>query len=185
MRGKIALITCIVCIGTLLFSNYTAVHDNESPVYHGQTFEEWQSEYSESGFSQPLSRFLSALQGSSNNLVSDGLQKCIDGVYYLIGEVNYLTAKLTGSFEENGVGQSGGGGSFGDFGGGGIGGGGGGVRDDGSETSPFDNFFTAIADLLSGVGQVFAGVFLILQSGFNSLWTILSAFTGFFTLQWS
>lgn len=179
MRTKIALISCIVCIGTLLFSNYTAVHDN-SPVYHGQTFEEWQSEYSDSGFSQPLTRALSALQGSSNNLVSDGLQKCIDGIYYLIGEINDFTAKLTGSFADNGVGES-----EGSFGGGGIGGGGGGARGDGSKTSPSDDAITAIADLLSGVGQVFAGVFLILQSAFNSLWTILSVFTGFFTLQWS
>ena len=179
MRGKIALITCIVCLGTLLLSNYTAVHDN-SPVYHGQTFEEWQSEYSDSGFSQPLTRALSALQGSSNNLVSDGLQKCIDGIYYLIGEVNDFTANITGSFADNGVGEP-----SGSFGGGGIGGGGGGARGDGSKTSPSDNAILAIADLLSGVGQVFAGVFLILQSGFNSLWTILSAFTGFFTLQWS
>lgn len=181
MRRKIALISCIVCIGTLLFSNYTAVHDN-SPVYHGQTFEEWQSEYSDSGFSQPLTRCLVALQGSSNNLVSDGLQKCIDGIYYLIGEVNDFTAKITGSFADNGVGKHE---PSGSFGGGGIGGGGGGARGDGSKTAFSDNVFTAIADFLSGVGQVFAGVFLILQSGFNSLWTILSAFTGFFTLQWS
>ena len=179
MRRKIALIACIVCIGTLLFSNYTSVHDN-SPVYHGQTFEEWQSEFSDSGFSQPLTRFLVALQGSSNNLVSDGLQKCIDGIYYLIGEVNDFTASLTGSFAENGVGEP-----EGSLGGGGIGGGGGGARGDGSKTSPSANFITAIADFFSGIGQVFAGVFLILQSGFNSLWTILSAFTGFFTLQWS
>ena len=184
MRRKIALISCIVCIGTLLFSNYFSIYD-DSPVYYGQTFEEWQSELSYSGFSQPLTRFLVSLEGSSNNLVSDGLQKCIDGIYYLIGEINDFTAKITGSFADNGVGQSGGGGSFGDFGGGGIGGGGGGVRGDGSTSSPFDNVISAIADLLSGVGQVFAGVFLILQSGFNSLWTILSAFTGFFTLQWS
>ena len=184
MRRKIALIACIVCIGTLLFSNYTAVHDN-SPVYHGQTFEEWQSEFSDSGFSQPLTRFLVALQGSSNNAVSDGLQKCIDGIYFLIGEVNDFTAKITGSFADNQVGQSGGGGNFGSYGGGGIGGGGGGVRGDGSKTSPSENAILAIADFLSGVGQVFAGIFLILQSGFNSLWTILSAFTGFFTLQWS
>lgn len=181
MRRQIALIACIVCIGTLLFSNYTAVHD-DSPVYHGQTFEEWQSEFSDSGFSQPLTRALSALQGSSNNLVSDGLQKCIDGIYYLIGEINDFTATITGSFVDNGVGKPE---PDGSFGGGGIGGGGGGVRGDGSETSPSDNAIIAIADLLSGVGQVFAGVFLILQSGFNSLWTILSAFTGFFTLQWS
>lgn len=180
MRSKIALITCIVCIGTLLFSNYTAVHNNESPVYHGQTFEEWQSEYSESGFSQPLTRFLSALQGSSNNLVSDGLQKCIDGIYYLIGELNEFTAYITGSFADNGLGEP-----EGSFGGGGIGGGGGGARGDGSKASPTDNVIFAIADLLSGLGQVFAGAFLILQSAFNSLWTILSAFTGFFTLQWS
>lgn len=180
MRGKIALISCIVCIGTLLFSNYTSVHGTNSPVYHGQTFEEWQSEYVESGFSQPVTRFLFALQGSSNNLVSDGLQKCLDGIYYLIGELNYFTATLTGSFADNGVGEP-----EGSFGGGGIGGGGGGARGDGSKTSPFDNAITAIADLLSGIGQVFAGVFLILQSAFNSLWTILSTLTGFFTLQWS
>lgn len=180
MRSKIALITCIVCICTLLFSNYTAVHKSESPVYHGQTFDEWQSEYSESGFSQPLTRFLSALQGSSNNLISDGLQKCIDGIYYLIGELNDFTSYLTGSFVDNGVGEP-----EGSFGGGGIGGGGGGARGDGSKHSAEDTFFSALTDLLSGLGQVFAGVFLILQSSFNAIWTILSAFTGFFTLQWS
>lgn len=179
MRRKIALIACIVCIGTLLFSNYTAVH-NKSPVYHGQTFEEWQSEFSDSGFSQPLTRFLVAIQGSSNNLVSDGLQKCIDGIYYLIGEINDFTASITGNFVENGVGEP-----EGSFGGGGIGGGGGGARGNGSTLSPSANAIMTIVDLLSGVGQVFAGVFLILQSGFNSLWTILSAFTGFLTLQWS
>ena len=179
MRGKIALIACIVCIGTLLFSNYTTVHDTNSPVYHGQTFEEWQAEYSDSGFSQPLSRFLYALQGSSNNLVSDGLQKCIDGIYYLIGELNEFTANVTGSFVDNGVGEP-----EGSLGGGGIGGGGGGVRGDGSKTSPSDNAIIAIADFLSGFGQVFAGAFLILQSAFNSFWTILSAFTGFFAFSW-
>lgn len=180
MKGKIALIVCIVCIGTLLFSNYTSVHNNNSPVYHGQTFEEWQSEYSDSGFSQPLSRFLYALQGSSNNLVSDGLQKCIDGIYYLIGELNEFTADVTGSFVDNGLGEP-----EGSFGGGGIGGGGGGARGDGSKHSASDNVVVALSDLLSGVGQVFAGVFLVLQSAFNAMWTLLSAFTGFFTLQWS